>query len=70
MSRNSQRSGYVHCACRDCMEIAIGKACCPANYMLCHDCADAGCDPEGKHECVSPDAYEGRSYPPAYDSEL
>ncbi len=43
-------SGYVSCACRDCMEIAIaneGEESC----TLCSDCEDCGCDPTGQSEC-------------------
>lgn len=32
-------SGYVNCACRDCMEIAIGD-----NDAMCSACAAAGCE--------------------------
>lgn len=32
-------TGYQHCACRDCMEIAIG----PIGTM-CTECREAGCD--------------------------
>lgn len=43
-------SGYRPCACRDCMEIAIGE---PGAF--CIECEDAGC--EGDGECqVGPDA--------------
>lgn len=48
-------SGYRPCACRDCMEIAIGS--------YCHECEDAGCsDYQGvegmSQECQSEHAYE------------
>jgi len=59
MSRNSQKTGYTDCACRDCFEIAIGVP----GVALCHECEASGCDPEGHHECAAPDAYEGRSCP-------
>jgi hypothetical protein len=39
-------NGYRPCACRDCMEIAIGP---PGAY--CHDCATAGC--EADSECCA-----------------
>jgi hypothetical protein len=45
-------SGYRPCACRDCMEIAIGEA-----GALCHHCEDAGCDPN--RECQAVTAYGG-----------
>ena len=32
-------TGYVHCACRDCFETAIGKL----GEAFCHACEDAGC---------------------------
>lgn len=41
-------SGYQHCACRDCMEIAIGDDGEPA---LCHECEEAGCDADSGSEC-------------------
>ena len=53
MSRNSQRSGYVHCACRDCFELTIGRI----NMELCDLCSRAGCDSAGKHECFSEHSY-------------
>ena len=31
-------SGYVHCACRDCMDLAIGE---PGEF--CNACIEAGC---------------------------
>lgn len=43
-------TGYRHCACRDCFEIAIG-----AEGTMCHHCEDAGCDPD--RECQAPGAY-------------
>lgn len=44
-------TGYVDCACRDCMEIAIG----PTGTM-CSDCTGAGCD-AFYDECRRSDAY-------------
>jgi hypothetical protein len=41
-------SGYVHCACRDCFEIAIAG---DEGEALCHECEEAGCDIEGDEEC-------------------
>lgn len=42
-------TGYAHCICRDCFEIAMGGR--------CSDCEEANCEP-GK-ECAAPDAYGG-----------
>lgn len=42
-------SGYTHCACRDCFEIAISTY--DDTPALCHECEDAGCDSEGESEC-------------------
>ena len=46
-------SGYVDCACRDCMNIAIGEW-----PSFCFDCIEADCD-EGRHggECQAEHAY-------------
>lgn len=49
----SAPTGYVHCACRDCMEIAIG----PVGTM-CSDCTEALCD-AFYTECRRSDAYGG-----------
>ena len=42
----SPSSGYVHCKCRDCFEIAI------ADYneteAFCTECEEAGCTGEGE----------------------
>lgn len=46
-------SGYADCACRDCMEIAIGGWC--SERRLCSECRDAGCVTDS--ECNRPDAY-------------
>lgn len=51
-------TGYVHCACRDCFETAIGKA----GKAFCHACEEAGCpDYQGvegmSQECQSAGAY-------------
>jgi hypothetical protein len=48
------RSGYVHCACRDCMNLAISGDGKPA---LCGECSQCGCDGDGLQECQSPTAY-------------
>lgn len=52
-----QYSGYTHCACRDCFEIAIGKP----TQTLCHECQDAGCEAALDAECRAPssDEHEG-----------
>jgi hypothetical protein len=39
-------TGYTHCACRDCFEVAIGEQ----GKALCHNCGSSGCEP-GDHEC-------------------
>lgn len=39
--------GYTSCACRDCMEIAIG-----GKDALCHECEEAGCEPHDGDCCV------------------
>jgi hypothetical protein len=45
-------SGYVHCACGTCFEIAIsGDE--PEGETMCSECEDAGCEPEG--ECQRED---------------
>jgi hypothetical protein len=46
--------GYVHCACRDCMEIAIQGD--EADLALCHECEEAGCSAAGDEECSAPHA--------------
>lgn len=46
-------SGYVHCACRDCMETAIATSEEPA---FCHDCEEFGCGHD--KECEVPPDYE------------
>jgi hypothetical protein len=45
-------TGYRPCACRDCMETAIGEP-----GAMCHSCEDAGC--EGERECLAAGAYGG-----------
>jgi len=47
-------SGYTYCACRDCMEIAIGES----GKALCHACEDAGCE-TNEGECLADGAYGG-----------
>jgi hypothetical protein len=46
------KSGYTDCACRDCFDVAIGKA----GEALCSDCEAAGCE-ANNGECQRPDAY-------------
>lgn len=60
MAKRATRGGYVPCACRDCMEPAIGIR----GKAFCLGCSDAGCpDYQGKRgmsqECQRPDAYGG-----------
>lgn len=57
-----EESGYVHCACRDCMDIAMGLY----GIAMCRECDAAGCQPlssfhdwsSWQNECQRPDAYE------------
>jgi len=42
-------SGYTHCACRDCFEIAVSSD--TREPELCSDCEAAGCDESGESEC-------------------
>jgi hypothetical protein len=46
-------TGYTPCACRDCLEIAIGVA----GKALCHECEAHGCEAGAEQECASPYAY-------------
>jgi hypothetical protein len=50
-------SGYVHCRCRDCFDVAITSG----GPALCHACRSAGCDANemGNTECSRADAYAG-----------
>ena len=41
--RDEGKAGYIHCACRDCMDVTIGL---PGEF--CSDCVDAGCEPNEK----------------------
>ena len=45
-----KETGYVPCACRDCMEIAIGTS---GEGALCHECESAGCE-ANDGECSVP----------------
>lgn len=47
-------TGYVHCKCRDCFDIAIAGDD-DADGTFCSDCEEAGCDGDG--ECQREDAY-------------
>jgi hypothetical protein len=50
-------SGYTHCRCRDCFEIAISDDMSVPEY--CDECVKAGCPDQGEDsECQRPDAYE------------
>jgi hypothetical protein len=56
----SGKSGYTPCACRDCMETAIGIP----GEAFCHECEETGCpDYQGvagmSQECQAPGAYGG-----------
>jgi hypothetical protein len=47
-------TGYVSCACRDCMEIAIGTP----GKALCSECNEHGCEAGAEQECSVPYAYD------------
>jgi hypothetical protein len=49
-----EESGYQNCACRDCMEIAIGE-----EGVYCEECLEAGCPESLSGECEAPGAYGG-----------
>jgi hypothetical protein len=57
-------SGYVHCACRDCFETAVGTA--PA---LCWECDEAGCSPDGECSCDVEREPEEPEPPPSDDGK-
>jgi len=42
-------SGYTHCGCRDCFEIAISGL--DHGPALCADCESAGCSAAGDCDC-------------------
>jgi hypothetical protein len=46
-----EKTGYTDCACRDCFDVAIGKA----GEAMCSECEAAGCSGDG--ECERSDAY-------------
>jgi len=49
-------SGYTHCACRDCFNIAISSD--TGEPELCSDCEAAGCSLQANDgECQRDDAY-------------
>lgn len=54
------KSGYTHCACRDCFETAVSDD--MANPDLCNDCEDAGCDADGESECQGEHSYGGPEF--------
>lgn len=47
-------SGYTHCACADCFEIAVSNDSDDPDY--CNECEEAGCD---GGECQATHAYCG-----------
>lgn len=59
------QSGYTHCACRDCMDVAMSSN--VSKPELCSECKDAGCVPIAPYneriqfcstyECQRDDAY-------------
>lgn len=60
-------SGYTHCACRDCFDIAISDH---GELALCLDCQAAGCEPYPgeedaqrgvNYDCQREDAYTSES---------
>lgn len=59
----TKNTGYTSCACRDCMEIAIGVS----GEAFCHECEEAGC--EHDEECQADGAYGCEEAPdePDYD---
>jgi hypothetical protein len=65
-ARKAAGSGYVACACRDCMETAITS---DGKLALCSDCEDAGCEAGAEQECQSPNAYGCGENDPANDNE-
>lgn len=54
--------GYVNCACRDCMEVAVCSKPIGAKHKpehhLCSECEEAGCDGSGESECQYPHELE------------
>jgi hypothetical protein len=51
---NNMSSGYVHCACRDCFDVAISGD--DNTDVLCPECEEAGCEAHDS-ECCRSDAY-------------
>lgn len=41
-------SGYVHCKCRDCFEIAIASDDEEESGAFCWECEEAGCEPDSE----------------------
>jgi len=52
----TSKSGYTHCACRDCFDETVSADI--RKPELCHECDLAGCDAHGKSECERQDAYD------------
>lgn len=52
-SQYTPTSGYTHCACRDCFELAISSD--DRKPEFCAECEIAGCEPDS--ECAREDAY-------------
>jgi hypothetical protein len=50
-------SGYTHCACRDCFDVAVSGD--QRKPELCNYCDTEGCDASGSSECNRADAYHG-----------
>ena len=44
------KSGYTHCACRDCLEVVTSSDI--ANPEFCDQCVEAGCELDA--ECCDP----------------
>lgn len=56
---NNFKSGYVHCACRDCMEVTISSEDDAEEGALCLDCEEAGCEAGAGECCVEHEEFEG-----------
>lgn len=61
-------SGYVGCACRDCMDIAIADSEEDAKEAMCFECVKHGC--ELNKECCCLDAYDVDGYSEAQEEEM
>ena len=57
-------SGYVYCACRDCLDITVSGG--TGKPELCRACEEAGCEAATDEQCCSSsecqreDAYSGQ----------